>query len=98
MNSNRRKSKNARPTEDSEIEWPRADPAALAAFDPETKTCTMNCGPHALDPRSRKERKLLCDDCVPYCPSVHEQLHECQRREAELRAELAALRAGTRTS
>lgn len=43
--------------------WPRADPEALAAFDPDTKTCTMNCGPHAADPRSSKERKFLCQDC-----------------------------------
>lgn len=45
------------------IEWPRADPAALEKFDPATKTCTMNCGKHGLDPRSSKERKFLCDDC-----------------------------------
>ncbi|EPC3890780.1 hypothetical protein ACRZHT_005534 [Citrobacter braakii] len=30
-------------------DWRRADPAELAAFDPDTKVCTMNCGPHALD-------------------------------------------------
>lgn len=47
------------------IIWPRADRAALAAFDPRTKQCTMNCGPHADDPRLDKERKLLCDDCDP---------------------------------
>lgn len=46
------------------IVWPRACPAALAAFDPTTKVCTMNCGPHASDPRSEKERRLLCDDCL----------------------------------
>lgn len=45
------------------IEWPRADPDALAAFDPATKVCTMNCGPHARDPRSREERLFLCTDC-----------------------------------
>lgn len=45
------------------IEWTRADPAELAAFDPSTRRCTMNCGPHGLDPRSRAERLLLCDDC-----------------------------------
>lgn len=44
-------------------EWPRADPVALEQFDPATKTCNMNCGPHAHDPRSRKERLFLCDDC-----------------------------------
>ena len=46
------------------IDWPRADPAALAAFDPRTKVCTMNCGPHAQDPRSDKERRFLCGDCI----------------------------------
>lgn len=45
------------------IEWQRADPAELAKFDPRTKQCTMNCGPHGLDPRSAAERKFLCDDC-----------------------------------
>ncbi|HGW5540649.1 TPA: hypothetical protein ACNIM8_005732 [Pseudomonas aeruginosa] len=45
------------------IEWPRADPDALAAFDPATKVCTMNCGQHARDPRSREERLFLCTDC-----------------------------------
>lgn len=46
------------------IEWPRADPEALARFDPKTKTCTMNCGPHEHDPRSWAECKFLCDDCL----------------------------------
>jgi hypothetical protein len=46
------------------IQWPRADPAALAAFDPSTKLCTMNCGQHRDDPRTRAECKLLCGDCV----------------------------------
>jgi len=46
------------------LEWPRADPAALARFDPRTKLCTMNCGPHREDPRTNAERKLLCGDCV----------------------------------
>lgn len=46
------------------IQWPRADPAALARFDPRTKQCTMNCGPHMLDPRTEKERRLLCGDCL----------------------------------
>lgn len=43
--------------------WPRADPKELAKFDPSTKKCTMNCGPHSDDPRSREERKFLCTDC-----------------------------------
>ena len=46
------------------LEWPRADPAALARFDQRTKLCTMNCGPHREDPRTKAERKLLCGDCV----------------------------------
>jgi hypothetical protein len=45
------------------IEWPRASPVALASFDPRTKTCSMNCGPHALDPRTKEERLFLCDEC-----------------------------------
>ncbi|WP_339536073.1 hypothetical protein [Pseudomonas hunanensis] len=77
------------------IDWLRADPVALAAFDPATKVCTMNCGRHGLDPRSREERKFLCDDCEPYRPSVYDQLRESLAREAALRAELAALRAVT---
>lgn len=44
-------------------EFPRADPAALAAFDPRTKVCTMNCGPSLDDPRSPEERRFLCTDC-----------------------------------
>jgi len=55
--------KPSKPVVEIPMEWARADPAALAAFDPATKTCTMNCGPHGLDPRSRKERLFLCDDC-----------------------------------
>lgn len=41
----------------------RADPAELARFDPATRICTMNCGPHRDDPRTEAERKLLCPDC-----------------------------------
>ena len=89
-----RKVKLARPPAQA-IDWPRADPVALAAFDPATKVCTMNCGKHGLDPRSREERKFLCTDCEPYRQSVHEQLRESLAREAALRAELAALRAAT---
>lgn len=47
------------------IEWPRADPTELATFDQRTKVCTMNCGPHAQDPRTEKERQFLCGDCLP---------------------------------
>jgi hypothetical protein len=55
--------KRAQPVPEQPIEWERADPAALAAFDPATKTCDMNCGKHGLDPRSREERLFLCDLC-----------------------------------
>ena len=41
----------------------RADPAKLARFDPWTKVCTMNCGPHRDDPRDWKERMFLCPEC-----------------------------------
>lgn len=47
------------------IDWKRADPDELAAFDPSTKACAMNCGPCVGDPRSEKERRFLCDDCIP---------------------------------
>lgn len=46
------------------LQWPRAHPADLARFDPRSRYCTMNCGPHAEDPRTEAERKLLCGDCV----------------------------------
>jgi hypothetical protein len=45
------------------IVWPRADPAALRDFDPATRRCTMNCGQHRDDPRSRCEMLLLCNEC-----------------------------------
>lgn len=45
--------------------WPRADQAALAAFDTATKRCTHNCGPALNDPRTAKERLYLCDLCGP---------------------------------
>ena len=46
------------------LQWPRAHPADLARFDPRSRYCTMNCGPHAEDPRTEAERRLLCGDCV----------------------------------
>lgn len=63
IGAKKRKVKPAQSAPQSPIEWERADPAALASFDPATKTCDMNCGPHGLDPRSRKERLFLCDLC-----------------------------------
>lgn len=49
--------------EEKPIDWQRADPEALSHFDPATKRCTMNCGPHRADPRTWQERKFLCGDC-----------------------------------
>lgn len=57
------KVKPTNPAANKPIKWPRADPDDLDKFDPATKTCNMNCGPHAQDPRSRKERLFLCRDC-----------------------------------
>jgi hypothetical protein len=54
----------SKPVPPAPIHFLRADPAALTAFDPRTKQCTMNCGPHAQDPRTEAERKLLCNDCL----------------------------------
>lgn len=45
------------------IQWLRADPAELAAFDPKSKFCDLNCGRHMDDPRSDRERLYLCDLC-----------------------------------
>lgn len=50
--------------------WPRSNPAELAEFDPESKVCTMNCGPHGDDPRSGDERKFQCLDCSPRQPAA----------------------------
>lgn len=88
-----KKTRPATPAPEKPIEWERADPVALATFDPATKQCTMNCGPAGGDPRSRAECKFLCDDCVPYTPTVHDQLRDSLARETALRAELEALRA-----
>jgi hypothetical protein len=63
MSKKARKVKPAQPAVGRPIEWPRADPAELAKFDPASKVCNMNCGQHARDPRSREERLFLCTDC-----------------------------------
>ncbi|MBP7610126.1 MAG: hypothetical protein KA760_11550 [Steroidobacteraceae bacterium] len=42
-----------------------AEVAELAKFDPRSKVCSMNCGPHAEDPRSEVERMFLCPECHP---------------------------------
>lgn len=64
--------------DEAPISFPRADPAALAQFDERTKNCHMQCGPHALDPRSRKERLFLCIDCC-----VEPRLLEAETSKAE---------------
>ena len=63
MSTKARKPKPEQTPPPAPIDWPRADPAELATFDPASKVCNMNCGPHGLDPRSRAERLFLCDDC-----------------------------------
>ena len=83
----------ASPPPETPIEWPRADPAALANFDPATKSCTMNCGPHGLDPRSREERLFLCDDCDRH-PAPTDYTHTTTVSTVwlnQLRAEFVAL-------
>ena len=42
-----------------QLVFERVDPELLKNFDMSTKRCTMNCGPHAQDPRSEKERVFL---------------------------------------
>lgn len=69
MSTKARKPQPAQPPAAIAIEWPRADPAELAKFDPASKVCNMNCGPHVHDPRSREERLFLCDDCSPKEPA-----------------------------
>lgn len=55
------------------IEWKRANPVALAAFDQSTKQCSMGCGQHSDDPRSWKECQFMCDECYTVTPT-REQL------------------------
>jgi hypothetical protein len=64
---------NKKPAPSRPIVWQRADKAELARFDPASKVCTMNCGPHRDDPRTDAERKLLCDDCMPAGPGQADQ-------------------------
>jgi hypothetical protein len=56
--------------------YQRADREELARFDPATKTCTMNCGPHSGDPRTANERKLLCIDCLT-CEPQPDKAESC---------------------
>ena len=62
---------NRSPAAQTPIEFTRADPKQLARFDPRTKVCTMNCGPHRHDPRDETERKFLCDDCICHLPDLN---------------------------
>jgi hypothetical protein len=55
--------------ETAPIVFTRADPSELAKFDPKTKYCHMNCGPHREDPRSEEERQFLCEDCYEVTPN-----------------------------
>lgn len=59
-----KRAKKCAPVAEEPLIFTRADMASLAKFDPSTKLCTMNCGPHAKDPRTTAERKFLCDECV----------------------------------
>lgn len=68
------------PAAPAPIVFTRADPAALAQFDPATKRCTMRCGPHADDPRSRAERAFLCGDCEIAAPAVPAVIDEKAER------------------
>ena len=80
-------------------EFPRADPAALAAYVPGSKRCTMTCDAHADDPRCAAERALLCDDCetvarveavraepAQSAPGVEQIIAESERAMDDLRA------------
>ena len=64
-------------TPGSGFSWPRSDPAELAKFDPRTKQCSMNCGQHRDDPRSKKEVLFQCDDCTIVKPVVPACSIEC---------------------
>lgn len=57
-----------RPLPYQPIQFTRADPEQLAKFDPATRYCHMNCGPHRDDPREREERMFLCGDCYEVDP------------------------------
>lgn len=55
----------SKPVSFAPLVFTRADPALLAKFDPASKECTMNCGPHRDDPRTKEERMFLCPECIP---------------------------------
>jgi hypothetical protein len=74
-------------------DFPRSDPAELAAFDPSTKVCTMNCTPCRVDPRSAAERKLQCDDCYPAPPPASPSRCPCCADLPVLQAQVDSLKA-----
>lgn len=45
------------------FQYPRTPRETLLTFDPASKRCTMNCGQHGSDPRSRTEMMFQCEDC-----------------------------------
>lgn len=44
--------------------FPRSTEAEMVGFDLSSKVCTMNCGNHKDDPRTEKEHKFQCTDCI----------------------------------
>lgn len=62
-----KRTKSAVEVEPVPLTFTRAHPRDLEGFDPSSKRCTMNCGPHAQDPRSEAERRFLCPECVEEC-------------------------------
>ena len=45
------------------FQYPRTPRETLLTFDPASKRCTMNCGQHGSDPRSRTEMMFQCEYC-----------------------------------
>ena len=60
------------------FQYPRTPRETLLTFDPASKRCTMNCGQHGSDPRSRAEMMFQCEDCETL--SEHEMALAVVRR------------------
>lgn len=60
------------------FQYPRTPSETLLTFDPASKRCTMNCGRHGSDPRSRTEMMFQCEDCETL--SEHEMALAVVRR------------------
>ena len=60
------------------FQYPRTPREILLTFDPASKRCTMNCGQHGSDPRSRAEMMFQCEDCETL--SEHEMALAVVRR------------------